>query len=76
MLEVFKAAYDSEINIYLASFWDAGWEVRIGDEMNGFLAEKRFRDIDKVAPWVKEQVIIHFPFSAAAKLLSKETDHA
>nr|WP_162759298.1 hypothetical protein [Brucella intermedia] len=76
MLEVLKAAYDSDINIYLASFWDGGWEVRIGDEMDGFRAERRLRDIGKVAVWLKEEIILLFPDSEAAKLFSKDASPA
>jgi hypothetical protein len=32
--------YDSEINIRIGWLWDGGIEVRLGDEMNGFLAEE------------------------------------
>ena len=31
--------YDSEINA-VTWFWDGGFTVRLGDKMNGFLAEE------------------------------------
>ena len=31
--------YGSEINVEIGWFWDCGIEVRLGDKMNGFLAE-------------------------------------
>ena len=31
--------YDSEINIEISWLWDGGIEVRLGDRMNGYLAE-------------------------------------
>jgi len=31
-----KKLYDSEINVSITSFWDGGWRVALGDELNGF----------------------------------------
>lgn len=31
--------YRSEINVSISTFWDEGWEVKLGDEINGFVAE-------------------------------------
>ena len=36
----FQKIYDSEINIRISSFWDCGIEVRLGDEMNGYVARR------------------------------------
>ena len=32
--------YDSEINVRIGWLWDGGIEVRLGDDMNGYLAEE------------------------------------
>ena len=32
--------YDSEINIEMSWLWDGGIDLRLGDPMNGFLAEE------------------------------------
>jgi hypothetical protein len=32
--------YDSEINVEIGWFWDGGIDVRLGDKMNGYLAEE------------------------------------
>ena len=32
--------YDSEINVTIRWLWDGGIDVRLGDEMNGLLAEE------------------------------------
>ena len=39
---VMKNLYESEINCSISSFWDNGWDVKLGDEMNGFVAEGNF----------------------------------
>ncbi len=37
---VIDALYASEINCSIASFWDGGIVVKLGDVMNGFRAER------------------------------------
>ena len=32
--------YDSEINLRIGWFWDGGIEIRLGDDINGYLAEE------------------------------------
>lgn len=36
---VLAGLYRSEINCSISTFWDMGWDVRLGDEMNGWKAE-------------------------------------
>lgn len=35
--------YAEEVNCSVASFWDAGWIVKFGNDMNGIKAEATFR---------------------------------
>jgi hypothetical protein len=42
--------YDSEINVRIGWLWDAGINIRLGDEMNGFEAEKNVRSTDEILP--------------------------
>ena len=35
--------YDSEINVEVSWVWDGGIEVRLGDRLNGYVAEIMFR---------------------------------
>ena len=44
--------YDSEINIRIGWLWDDGIEVRLGDEVNGFLAEESVGSIADIVPWL------------------------
>jgi hypothetical protein len=37
-MSIFQRLYDSEINFEVSGFYDAGFEVRLGDALNGFLA--------------------------------------
>jgi len=40
--EVLERLYTAEINAGIASFWDAGYRVWIGDESNGIKRERTF----------------------------------
>jgi hypothetical protein len=40
-MSVLQRLYDSEINVWVTSFRDDGFYVRLGDEKNGFCAEGR-----------------------------------
>jgi hypothetical protein len=60
---VMKRLYESEINCSIASFWDNGWDVKLGDEMNGFVAEGNFRTLDEAADFLDCEARRHFPES-------------
>jgi hypothetical protein len=49
---VMKRLYESEINCSIGSFWDNGWDVKLGDEMNGFVAEGNFHTLDEAADFL------------------------
>jgi hypothetical protein len=36
-VSILQRLYDSEINFEVSCFWDAGFDVRLGDAVNGFL---------------------------------------
>jgi hypothetical protein len=52
-----QALYDREINCGLGSFWDQGYRVWIGDDMNGIKAERWFdaSKLDEAAKWLFEE---------------------
>lgn len=51
---VLSALYAHEVNCGLSSFWDGGWSVWIGDDMNGLHAKTTFdtMDFSKIAAWL------------------------
>lgn len=65
--------YDSEINVGIKWFWDAGIDVRLGDEMNGYLAEETVKSVDDIVPWLQEAIAHFYLGSRFAAGLSKET---
>ncbi|HUW31136.1 MAG TPA: hypothetical protein VM223_05940, partial [Planctomycetota bacterium] len=39
LTDVMSRLYDSEINCGISCFWDGGWDVWLGDDMNGHVAD-------------------------------------
>lgn len=54
--QVLDWIYSYEMNVGLQSFWDGGWTVWLGDELNGHYAEKDFLDEDfsKIPEWIRQ----------------------
>ena len=44
--------YDYETNVQVSSFWDGGWTIKIGDEMNGFKESKNFDTLEEGTTWL------------------------
>lgn len=75
MTDVFQRLYDSEINFAVSTLWDAGFDVKLGDPMNGFKAETTVHAWSEVAPWLEVVAREHFPesdFTKAAPLPTAE----
>lgn len=65
-MSVFQDLYDSEINFSVSTFWDGGFEVKLGDEMNGFVAEATLTHYGQVSPWLINAAVMMFPGSKFA----------
>lgn len=66
-LTVFQDLYDSEINFKVWTMWDGGFEVRLGDEMNGYTAEWVCDTMVQAASFLRVQALLQFPESRFAK---------
>ena len=64
--------YDSEINVRIGWLWDGGIDVRLGDEVNGFLAEENVPSITEIVPWLQEAIAHFYPDSTDAKSLDPQ----
>jgi hypothetical protein len=64
---IFQRFYDSEINFEVSSFWDAGFDVGLGDAMNGFLERNKVKSWSEVEEWLRAAALRHYPESAFAK---------
>lgn len=66
LANVLAALYDSEINVHISSFWDGGFEIKLGDGMNGFDAEATVEFPTEIEPWLKAAAIKAYPDSRFA----------
>ena len=65
-MTVLQRLYDSEINFEISAFYDAGFYVTLGDELNGYQAEGRCRTWADVEEWLAGMARIHYPTSVFA----------
>jgi len=70
-MSIMQKLYDSEINVFVSSFWDGGFEVKLGDEMNGFVAEAQVETWDAVEEWLDQAARQHYPKSVYASEVSE-----
>lgn len=64
---VMQELYDSEINAAVSSFWDGGFDAKLGDDMNGFKADACLENWDDVETWLAETAVEHYPQSQFAE---------
>jgi hypothetical protein len=64
---MFQQLYDSEINFGVSCFWDAGFDVRLGDAVNGFLAQDKVPTWEAVEKWLHYAALKFYPNSGYAK---------
>lgn len=63
LLQAMQYLYEHEINCSISSFWDGGWEVKIGDDMNGFKSSSQFdnAELELVADWLISETYKVYP---------------
>jgi hypothetical protein len=66
-MSILQRLYDSEINFEISSFYDAGFDVRLGDALNGFLAHGKVETWAEAEAWLRDQALAHFPDSKFAQ---------
>ncbi len=79
LIEILKDLYASEINISISCFWDGGWNIALGDLINGWGAKVMLDDLENAPEWIIENATRIWPksdFTAlyltkAANLLGK-----
>jgi hypothetical protein len=74
-MSVMQDLYHSEINVSISTFWDGGYDVKLGDESNGFKAEANLDLWGQVGPWLIDAAIKHYPKSLFAKMY-RDNKHA
>ena len=63
---ILQELHDSEINFTVSCCWHGGFEVKLGDEMNGSKEEGQVDTWAEVAPWLERAALEHYPKSAFA----------
>lgn len=59
---IFKLLYDNEINFTISTFWDAGYTVKLGDELNGFMdSSTGLPTIDDAINELMTMAMRHYP---------------
>ena len=71
-MSVLQDLYHSEINFEVSTFWDGGFNVKLGDSMNGFVAETNCDRWGQVEPWLITAALEHYPDSLFARLYRGE----
>ena len=71
-MSTFQRLYDSEINFSISCFWDNGFVVKLGDDLNGFAAETVLEGWDEIEPWLRTQALLHYPESSFARKILSE----
>lgn len=59
--------YASEINCGIASLWDSGWAVWMGDTINGFENRESGLKLEELPEWLHRNALEFYPESAYAK---------
>jgi hypothetical protein len=69
LVETLQALYSREINVSISCFWDGGWEIKLGDEMNGFRAEVVLEngELGSAAEWLAVEAQRHWPLDPTGK---------
>ena len=67
MTTVMDKLYDSEINFRISTFWDGGFDVFIGDEINGYKEQRTVRDWEAVEDTLHLLAMKHYPNSEYTK---------
>src|SRR5260370_2374059 len=65
--------YESEINVRISWLWDGGIDVRLGDEMDGYLAEENVSSAEDIVPWLQDAIAHFNPHSTYTKSLDPLT---
>lgn len=66
-MSVLQALYDSEINFSISTFWDGGFDVKLGDEVSGIKAIANCGSMEAADQWLKDKAIELYPESDFAK---------
>lgn len=62
--KILQQLYDSEINFSISTFWDGGFDWKLGCEWNGFSAMGCTRTMTEAVGQLEAAAHLHYPNSA------------
>jgi hypothetical protein len=62
-----QRVYDSGINAAIDWFWNGGFYVRLGDDLNGIIDEATVWTWREVEEWLRDRILERFPDSVFAR---------
>jgi len=65
--EILISLYATGINVSISWIWDGDIDVRLGDPLNGYLAEGQVGTVTEIAEWLRDQAVRHYPGSESAR---------
>jgi len=76
MNKIFENLYKCEINWSIKTFWDNGYEVVLGDEMNGIIDQTNVDTMMNAAIWLDNKAKHHFEeYKSCIDMIDKEPDN-
>lgn len=66
-LQIVADMHDSEISAEIAWLYDGVWAAKLGDPINGYLAEATASSLAEAAIWLRTEAVRRYPDSVFAK---------
>jgi hypothetical protein len=66
-MSVLQRMHDSELNASISTFFDRVITAKLGDELNGFVAEQLCDTVEEAEQWLAAEAIRRYPNSVFAK---------
>ena len=66
-MDILQRLHDSEINASISTFFDRVITAKLGDEMNGFVAEQLCETVAEAKQWLAAEAIRRYPNSEFAR---------
>jgi len=60
-MDILQKLYDNEINFSIDVFWDGGFELKLGDKINGFQAGGNVDTWEEAEDWFYRHAKINYP---------------
>lgn len=67
LLNELQKIYNSEINFSISTFWDGGFDVKLGDDINGYKETWNFDKIEDAVKWLIKKVHQYYSDSEYCK---------